>query len=191
MIKKCFSNKIETVLQRTALLFTKEGDRLSDEDLYKYLADMRRPSSVLRRLRPVTGKPNTFLLSRKGSPKASWVILDALFICLCFNPRPALPLSPVEDRYLSSSRLASLLPLTRAASCEAISRPACSTNQRGAGVPRPPSIHTAHYLQVSVHLTKAHTYEHTVYVCFIVSLPIKQIYIDLVWASCVYLIIDF
>lgn len=33
----------------------KEGDRLSDEDLYKFLADMRRPSSVLRRLRPITG----------------------------------------------------------------------------------------------------------------------------------------
>lgn len=33
-----------------------EGDRLSDEDLYKFLADMRRPSSVLRRLRPVTGE---------------------------------------------------------------------------------------------------------------------------------------
>uniref|UniRef100_A0A8C9VJG7 Dedicator of cytokinesis 6 n=1 Tax=Scleropages formosus TaxID=113540 RepID=A0A8C9VJG7_SCLFO len=32
-----------------------EGDRLSDEDLYKFLADMRRPSSLLRRLRPVTG----------------------------------------------------------------------------------------------------------------------------------------
>lgn len=37
-------------------VFMKEGDRLSDEDLYKFLADMRRPSSVLRRLRPVTGK---------------------------------------------------------------------------------------------------------------------------------------
>ncbi|KAI5607035.1 dedicator of cytokinesis protein 7 isoform X9, partial [Silurus asotus] len=33
-----------------------EGDRLSDEDLYKFLADMRRPSSVLRRLRPVTAQ---------------------------------------------------------------------------------------------------------------------------------------
>lgn len=32
-----------------------EGDRLSDEDLYKFLADMKRPSSVLRRLRPITG----------------------------------------------------------------------------------------------------------------------------------------
>lgn len=28
---------------------------MSDEDLYKFLADMRRPSSVLRRLRPITG----------------------------------------------------------------------------------------------------------------------------------------
>uniref|UniRef100_A0A674DRV3 Dedicator of cytokinesis 7 n=1 Tax=Salmo trutta TaxID=8032 RepID=A0A674DRV3_SALTR len=34
--------------------FKQEGDRLSDEDLYKFLADMRRPSSVLRRLRPIT-----------------------------------------------------------------------------------------------------------------------------------------
>lgn len=44
----------------SAFLFVllKEGDRLSDEDLYKFLADMRRPSSVLRRLRPVTGRRN-------------------------------------------------------------------------------------------------------------------------------------
>uniref|UniRef100_A0A670ZWL9 Dedicator of cytokinesis protein 7 n=1 Tax=Pseudonaja textilis TaxID=8673 RepID=A0A670ZWL9_PSETE len=35
--------------------FKQEGDRLSDEDLYKFLADMKRPSSVLRRLRPITG----------------------------------------------------------------------------------------------------------------------------------------
>ncbi|XP_053318481.1 dedicator of cytokinesis protein 6 isoform X2 [Spea bombifrons] len=34
--------------------FKQEGDRLSDEDLYKFLADMRRPSTALRRLRPVT-----------------------------------------------------------------------------------------------------------------------------------------
>lgn len=37
------------------LFLNQEGDRLSDEDLYKFLADMRRPSSVLRRLRPITG----------------------------------------------------------------------------------------------------------------------------------------
>lgn len=36
-------------------LSLQEGDRLSDEDLYKFLADMRRPSSLLRRLRPITG----------------------------------------------------------------------------------------------------------------------------------------
>uniref|UniRef100_A0A8C4LT23 Dedicator of cytokinesis 7 n=1 Tax=Equus asinus asinus TaxID=83772 RepID=A0A8C4LT23_EQUAS len=32
------------------------SNRLSDEDLYKFLADMRRPSSVLRRLRPITAQ---------------------------------------------------------------------------------------------------------------------------------------
>ncbi|OXB66644.1 hypothetical protein ASZ78_013903 [Callipepla squamata] len=36
--------------------FKQEGDRLSDEDLYKFLADMRRPSTVLRRLRPITAQ---------------------------------------------------------------------------------------------------------------------------------------
>uniref|UniRef100_A0A670ZWS6 Dedicator of cytokinesis protein 7 n=1 Tax=Pseudonaja textilis TaxID=8673 RepID=A0A670ZWS6_PSETE len=36
--------------------FKQEGDRLSDEDLYKFLADMKRPSSVLRRLRPITAQ---------------------------------------------------------------------------------------------------------------------------------------
>uniref|UniRef100_A0A8B9HJK2 Dedicator of cytokinesis 7 n=1 Tax=Astyanax mexicanus TaxID=7994 RepID=A0A8B9HJK2_ASTMX len=46
--------------------FKQEGDRLSDEDLYKFLADMRRPSSVLRRLRPITGK--SFLTSIDISP---------------------------------------------------------------------------------------------------------------------------
>ncbi|CAB1332238.1 unnamed protein product [Coregonus sp. 'balchen'] len=45
--------------------FKQEGDRLSDEDLYKFLADMRRPSSVLRRLRPITGTvtPTTTIIS--------------------------------------------------------------------------------------------------------------------------------
>lgn len=43
----CLGNQI--------LHLEQEGDRLSDEDLYKFLADMRRPSSVLRRLRPITG----------------------------------------------------------------------------------------------------------------------------------------
>ncbi|XP_076850145.1 dedicator of cytokinesis protein 6-like isoform X2 [Brachyhypopomus gauderio] len=36
--------------------FKQASDRLSDEDLYKFLADMRRPTSVLRRLRPVTAQ---------------------------------------------------------------------------------------------------------------------------------------
>uniref|UniRef100_A0A8C8G7J9 Dedicator of cytokinesis 7 n=1 Tax=Oncorhynchus tshawytscha TaxID=74940 RepID=A0A8C8G7J9_ONCTS len=46
------SIKLDWVVLNT----TGEGDRLSDEDLYKFLADMRRPSSVLRRLRPITAQ---------------------------------------------------------------------------------------------------------------------------------------
>ncbi|MBN3305788.1 DOCK7 protein, partial [Amia calva] len=45
-----------------------EGDRLSDEDLYKFLADMRRPSSVLRRLRPVTAQLKIDISPAPDSP---------------------------------------------------------------------------------------------------------------------------
>lgn len=48
VLKGCVDNHFLPNVQQ-------EGDRLSDEDLYKFLADMRRPSSVLRRLRPITG----------------------------------------------------------------------------------------------------------------------------------------
>uniref|UniRef100_A0A8C7Z5X1 Dedicator of cytokinesis 6 n=1 Tax=Oryzias sinensis TaxID=183150 RepID=A0A8C7Z5X1_9TELE len=48
--------------------FKQEGDRLSDEDLYKFLADMRRPSSVLRRLRPVTAKLKIDISPAPDSP---------------------------------------------------------------------------------------------------------------------------
>uniref|UniRef100_A0A671V0R3 Dedicator of cytokinesis 6 n=1 Tax=Sparus aurata TaxID=8175 RepID=A0A671V0R3_SPAAU len=48
--------------------FKQEGDRLSDEDLYKYLADMRRPSSVLRRLRPVTAQLKIDISPAPDSP---------------------------------------------------------------------------------------------------------------------------
>lgn len=41
--------------QFTWVCSVQEAERLSDEDLFKFLADMRRPSSLLRRLRPVTG----------------------------------------------------------------------------------------------------------------------------------------
>ncbi|XP_056870057.1 dedicator of cytokinesis protein 7-like isoform X1 [Takifugu flavidus] len=49
--------------------FKQEGDRLSDEDLYKFLADMRRPSSVLRRLRPVTAKLKIDISPAPDSPQ--------------------------------------------------------------------------------------------------------------------------
>uniref|UniRef100_A0A8C7UNZ2 Dedicator of cytokinesis 6 n=1 Tax=Oncorhynchus mykiss TaxID=8022 RepID=A0A8C7UNZ2_ONCMY len=48
--------------------FKQEGDRLSDEDLYKFLADMRRPSSVLRRLRPVTAQLKIDISPAPDSP---------------------------------------------------------------------------------------------------------------------------
>ncbi len=32
-----------------------EADKLSDEDLYKFLADLKRPSSVLKRLKCIPG----------------------------------------------------------------------------------------------------------------------------------------
>ncbi|XP_077186092.1 dedicator of cytokinesis protein 6 isoform X3 [Paroedura picta] len=50
---RSFSNFRPATLTVTNF-FKQEADRLSDEDLYKFLADMRRPSSVLRRLRPIT-----------------------------------------------------------------------------------------------------------------------------------------
>ncbi|TFK01351.1 DNA excision repair protein ERCC-1-like [Platysternon megacephalum] len=45
-----------------------EGDRLSAEDLYKFLADMRRPSSLLRRLRPVTAQLKVDISPAPESP---------------------------------------------------------------------------------------------------------------------------
>ncbi|XP_052826042.1 dedicator of cytokinesis protein 7 isoform X2 [Octopus bimaculoides] len=35
--------------------FRQEGDKLSDDDLYKFLVDMKRPSSVLKRLKSISG----------------------------------------------------------------------------------------------------------------------------------------
>ncbi|XP_069460332.1 dedicator of cytokinesis protein 6 isoform X2 [Ambystoma mexicanum] len=51
--------------------FKQEGDRLSDDDLYKFLADMRRPSSVLRRLRPVTAQLKIDISPSPESPQFS------------------------------------------------------------------------------------------------------------------------
>ncbi|XP_030052865.1 dedicator of cytokinesis protein 6 isoform X2 [Microcaecilia unicolor] len=51
--------------------FKQEGDRLSDDDLYKFLADMRRPSSTLRRLRPVTAQLKIDILPAPESPQYS------------------------------------------------------------------------------------------------------------------------
>ncbi|KAG8441371.1 hypothetical protein GDO86_006923 [Hymenochirus boettgeri] len=52
----CAFNSFRPATLTVTNFFKQEGDRLSDEDLYKYLADMRRPSTALRRLRPVTAQ---------------------------------------------------------------------------------------------------------------------------------------
>ncbi|XP_018097532.1 dedicator of cytokinesis protein 6 isoform X3 [Xenopus laevis] len=52
----CGLNTFRPATLTVTNFFKQEGDRLSDEDLYKFLADMRRPSTALRRLRPVTAQ---------------------------------------------------------------------------------------------------------------------------------------
>ncbi|KAM4039639.1 dedicator of cytokinesis protein 6 isoform 6-T6 [Anomaloglossus baeobatrachus] len=52
----CGFNSFRPATLTVTNFFKQEGDRLSDEDLYKFLADMKRPTSVLRRLRPVTAQ---------------------------------------------------------------------------------------------------------------------------------------
>lgn len=44
-------------------IFAQESDKLKDEDLYKFLADLKRPSSVLKRLKCIPGNYNS-LFSR-------------------------------------------------------------------------------------------------------------------------------
>ncbi|XP_073478725.1 dedicator of cytokinesis protein 6 isoform X7 [Aquarana catesbeiana] len=50
----CGFNTFRPATLTVTNFFKQEGDRMSDEDLYKVLADMKRPSTALRRLRPVT-----------------------------------------------------------------------------------------------------------------------------------------
>ncbi|XP_028841094.1 dedicator of cytokinesis protein 7 isoform X2 [Denticeps clupeoides] len=72
--------------------FKQEGDRLSDEDLYKFLADMRRPSSVLRRLRPVTAQLKIDISPAPESPH--YCLSPEL---LHVKPYPDLRVRPTKD----------------------------------------------------------------------------------------------
>ena len=40
---------------RIMVYLMQEGDRLSDDDLYKFLSDLKRPTSVLKRLKCIPG----------------------------------------------------------------------------------------------------------------------------------------
>ncbi|XP_035384987.1 dedicator of cytokinesis protein 6-like isoform X2 [Electrophorus electricus] len=72
--------------------FKQEGDRLSDEDLYKFLADMRRPSSVLRRLRPVTAQLKIDISPAAEAP--SYCLSPEL---LHVKPYPDLRVRPTKE----------------------------------------------------------------------------------------------
>uniref|UniRef100_A0ACB8EMP7 Uncharacterized protein n=1 Tax=Sphaerodactylus townsendi TaxID=933632 RepID=A0ACB8EMP7_9SAUR len=73
--------------------FKQEADRLSDEDLYKFLADMRRPSSVLRRLRPITA--NDLNISVHASWKSrGWARLLVGRLARPYEPPTLLSQSP-------------------------------------------------------------------------------------------------
>ncbi|XP_034293671.1 dedicator of cytokinesis protein 6 isoform X1 [Pantherophis guttatus] len=72
--------------------FKQEGDRLSDEDLYKFLADMRRPSSVLRRLRPVTAQ---FKIDISPVPETPHYCLSPELLHV--HPYPDLRVRPTKE----------------------------------------------------------------------------------------------
>ena len=42
--------------------FKQEGDKLSDEDLYKFLADLKRQSSVIKRLKCLPGNRSSAVI---------------------------------------------------------------------------------------------------------------------------------
>ncbi|XP_072561324.1 dedicator of cytokinesis protein 7 isoform X2 [Paramormyrops kingsleyae] len=72
--------------------FKQEGDRLSDEDLYKFLTDMRRPSSVLRRLRPVTAQ---LKIDISPAPEVPHYCLSPELLHV--KPYPDLRVRPTKD----------------------------------------------------------------------------------------------
>lgn len=37
------------------ILYSKESDKMRDEDLYKFLLDLKRPSSVMKKLKSIPG----------------------------------------------------------------------------------------------------------------------------------------
>lgn len=41
---------------KTMFISSQEGDKLSDDDLYKNLIDIKRPSNVLKRVKCIPGK---------------------------------------------------------------------------------------------------------------------------------------
>lgn len=59
---------------RVAFVF-QEGDKLSDEDLYKNLIDIKRPSNVLKRVKCIPGNSSLFFMQQLSGTIVGYVIL--------------------------------------------------------------------------------------------------------------------
>lgn len=67
--------------------FKQEADKLSDEDLYKFLADLKRPTSLLKRLKSIPGEMlryhicrDLFLIVSHVTNIFDCIVLPAMFL---------------------------------------------------------------------------------------------------------------
>ncbi|XP_032873676.1 dedicator of cytokinesis protein 8 isoform X3 [Amblyraja radiata] len=66
--EQCNLSNFKTATVTVSSFFKQEGDKLSDEDLLKFLAEIKRSSAPLRRLRSITGQIKTEILAVSESP---------------------------------------------------------------------------------------------------------------------------
>ncbi|XP_078252208.1 dedicator of cytokinesis protein 8 isoform X2 [Rhinoraja longicauda] len=66
--EQCNLTNFKTASVTVSSFFKQEGDKLSDEDLLKFLAEIKRSSAPLRRLRSITGQIKTEILAVGESP---------------------------------------------------------------------------------------------------------------------------
>lgn len=69
-----------------------ETDKLSDDDLYKFLADLKRPSSTVKKLKCIPGKSVTQFFS-----KFVWNIFVTTLSCIAYPGQLKLDVSPCPE----------------------------------------------------------------------------------------------
>lgn len=133
-----------------------EGDRLSDEDLFKFLADMRRPSSVLRRLRPITGTFKNWELSITLRSRPDSIEQTERSECFRLFLFPFalwqfanVDHSPAEVGHIASSGEPSLLPDPWPSSSQTLPRQQGAPHPGDLGVPCQRRLRAQHYIQVN------------------------------------------